>query len=236
MPRTARATGGGFCYHLLNRGNARNQAFHHEGDYASFVQLIRQACARFPMRVLAYCLMPNHIHLTVWPQGGRDLSKWMHWLWTAHVRSYRKQYRGSGHIWQGRFKAFPVQEDDHLLTVLRYIECNPLRAGLVNRAEEWPWSSLYAGVAAPLLPVLDPGPVPRPPGWVDHVNTPLHEKDLTRLRHSVRRGAPFGQSDWTKATAAQLGLEDTLRPPGRPLKSSGADTSRLPPDLFPENN
>src|SRR5216684_3938313 len=98
MPRTARVTVGGYCYHVLNRGNARSQVFHHEGDYAHFVSLIRQACARVTMPVLAYCLMPNHFHLAVWPHGDHDLSAWMHWLLTAHVRSYRKQYRGSGHI------------------------------------------------------------------------------------------------------------------------------------------
>jgi putative transposase len=105
---------GGYCYHVPNRGNARTEVFHHDGDFANFVQLIRQATARVPMPVLAFCLMPNHFLLAVWPQGDRDLSDWMHWLMTTHVRGYRKQYRGSGHIGQGRFKAFPIQEDDHL--------------------------------------------------------------------------------------------------------------------------
>jgi putative transposase len=69
MPRTGRATVGGYGYHVLNRGNARAEVFHHEGDYATFARLIRDASARFPMRVLAYCLMPNHFHLAAWPQG-----------------------------------------------------------------------------------------------------------------------------------------------------------------------
>jgi len=219
MPRSARATVGGYCYHVLNRGNGRAEVFHNEADYIRFSGLLRQALARFPMRLLAYCLMPNHFHLAVWPQGDADLSNWMHWLMSAHVRGYRKLYRGSGHIWQGRFKAFPIEEDEHLLTVWRYIECNPLRAGLVNRAEEWPYSSLRAGIAPSLFPLLHPGPVVRPVDWVEHVNTPLHEKDLRRLRQSVRRGTPFGSADWTERTAKQLGLEETLRPPGRPRQS-----------------
>jgi putative transposase len=233
MPRTARASVGGFCYHVLNRGNGRAQVFHHDGDCAAFVQLIRQACRRVTMRVLAYCLLPNHFHLAVWPHGDQDLSTWMHWLLTAHVRRYRKHYRGSGHIWQGRFKAFPIQEDGHLLAVLRYIERNPLRAGLATRAEDWPWSSLPAWSRAALLPFLHAGPVPRPLDWVDHVNTPLHESELKHIRQCVRRGMPFGHADWTNATAAQLGLEDTLRPRGRPRKSSSpADDLPASPGLF----
>jgi putative transposase len=177
--------------------------------------------------------MANHFHLAVWPQSDPDLSDWMHWLMTAHVRGYRKQYRGSGHIWQGRFKAFPIQEDEHLLTVLRYIECNPLRAGLVHAAEHWLWSSLPACIDPPLLPFLHPGPVPRPANWLAHVNTPLYEKDLKRLRHSARRGTPFGDRAWTEAAARNLGLEDTLRPPGRPRKADADhDSPSSPPTLF----
>jgi putative transposase len=185
------------------------------------------------MRVLAACLMPNHFHLTVWPAADPDLTNWMHWLMTAHVRGYRKQYRGSGHIWQGRFKAFPIQEDLHLLTVLRYVECNPLRAGLVDRSEAWPWSSLRTWAGLPLVPFFHPGPVPRPETWITQVNTPLHAKDLKYLRRSVRRGTPYGEPAWMEATARHLGLEDTLRSPGRPRKAhqiSDADSS--PPTLF----
>jgi len=85
------------------------------------------------MRVLAYCLMPNHFHLALWPQADGDLSRWMQWVLTAHVRRYHRHYGSSGHVWQGRFKAFPIQADGHLLTVLRYIERNPVRAGLGGR-------------------------------------------------------------------------------------------------------
>jgi putative transposase len=137
MPRTARAAVGGFCYHVLNRGNARGQAFHHEGDYAAFVRLIVNACARVPVRLLAFCLMPNHFHLALWPSTDDALSSFMPWLLTTHARRYQKQYHSSGHVWQGRFQAFPIHEDDHLLSVLRYIERNPLRAGLATRAESW---------------------------------------------------------------------------------------------------
>jgi putative transposase len=141
MPRSARASVGGYCYHVLNRGNGRATVFHKDGDYHAFLKALREVAQDIPIRVLAYCLMPNHFHLALWPTGDDDLSRALHWLTTAHVRRYHQHYHSSGHVWQGRFKAFPVQ-DDHLLTLLRYIERNPLRAGLVRRAEDWAWSSL----------------------------------------------------------------------------------------------
>src|SRR5919201_4206035 len=116
--------------------------------------------------------MPNHLHLVRWPAGDGDLGHWMHGLLSSHVHAYRQRYGGSGHVWQGRFTAFPIEADDHLLTVLRYVERNPLRAGLVTRAQDWPWSSLGPGLQPWLLPGLDAGPVSRPAAWLDYVHTP----------------------------------------------------------------
>jgi putative transposase len=224
MPRTARASQGGYCYHVLNRGNSRRTVFHKNGDYAAFIKLLRQAAERTPVRLLAYCLMANHFHLALWPRQDGDLSDYMMWLLTAHVRRYHQHYHSSGHVWQGRFRAFPIQEDDHLLTVLRYIERNPVRASLVERAQDWPWSS-----AAPPQggdPALDPGPVPRPAGWLEHVNKPQTEAEVESLRESLRRGRPFGGAPWMAQTAAELGLEASLRPRGRPRKRA-AETASL---------
>jgi putative transposase len=140
----------------------------------------------------------------------------MMWLLTAHVRRYHQHYHGSGHIWQGRFRAFPIQEDEHLLTVLRYIERNPVRAGLVERAQDWLWSS-----AAPRQggePPLDAGPVLRPAEWLLHVNEPQTQAEVEALRQCLRRGRPYGSSLWMEQTARRLGLEASLRPRGRPPK------------------
>jgi putative transposase len=232
MPRTARGSQGGYCYHVLNRGNLRAEVFHGEGDYHSFVRLIGQACARISMRVLGYCLMPNHFHLAVWPEHDGDLSRWIHWLSTAHVRRYRKVHRGSGHIWQGRFKAFPIQEDEHLVAVIRYIERNPLRAALVTRTEEWPWSSLQARSRPGPLRWLHPSPVALPKEWPSYVNSAMHEKELGQLRHSVAHGTPFGDAPWAQSTAERLGLEETLHTPGRPQKGSRAQGTCSAPSLF----
>jgi len=229
MPRTARASQGGYCYHVLNRGNGRRTVFHKDGDFAAFIRLLHQADERTPVRLLAFCLMPNHFHLALWPRADGDLSDYMMWLLTAHVRRYHQHYHSSGHVWQGRFRAFPIQEDDHLLCVLRYIERNPVRAGLAERAEHWRWSSAAARAEAD--PVLEPGPVPRPAHWLRHVNEPQTEVEVERLRESLRRGRPLGSSVWMESTARRLGLEASLRPRGRPRKAT-ADQSLL----FPEDS
>ena len=177
---------------------------------------MRQACARVPMRVIGYCLMSNHFHAVLWPPGDHDMARWMEWLLTTQVSHYRKRYGGVGHVWQGRYRALPIQQDDHLLTVLRYVERNALRANLVTRAEDWLWSSLCEWLTPPALPWLDPGPVARGSDWLAHVNQPQTEAELTRLRASVGRGVPYGGEVWVKETAAALGLEFTMRSRGRP--------------------
>jgi len=200
----------------MNRGNARAEVFHKEGDYQAFLEMMEEASLRVPMRVLAYCLMPNHFHLGLWPAEDGALSRWMHWLLTTHVRRYQRHYRSSGHIWQGRFKAFPIQEDDHLLVVMRYIERNPLRANLVDRAEYWPWSSLkWLGTPARGPVRLDPGAVPRGKSWLEGVNSVQSETEEERVRECARRERPFGQEGWVKETARELGLEFSLRAAGR---------------------
>src|SRR4051812_22599060 len=148
MPRAARRCPGGFVYHVLNRGNDRKTIFHKRGDARAFVQLLDEAKHQVPTtRLLAWCLMNNHWHLVLHPTLDTDVTLFMSWLANAHVRRYRQHYEtnGMGHLYQGRFKSFPVSTDDYdLLTVIRYVEANPLRARLVERAEDWRWSSLHA--------------------------------------------------------------------------------------------
>ncbi len=214
MARTLRASAGGICCHVINRGNGGAAVFLDEIDYRAFVDVLTSAHRRLAMRLLAYCLMPNHFHLVLWPIADGDLSRWMQWLMTAHVRRHHRRHGTAGHIWQGRFKSFPIQSDHHLLTVLRYVERNPLRAGLADRAELWPWSSLNSDGAPPAC--LHPWPVPRPVDWHRHVNQPDRANELAALRRSVDRGTPWGEPEWVDRTAHRLGLESTLRPRGRP--------------------
>ena len=217
MPRTARASCGGVCFHGMNRGNAKSTIFHDESDYRSFEDMMRQAKERLAIRILAWCFMPNHFHMVLWPSEDGDLSRWMHWLLTTHVQRHRGRYQTTGRIWQGRFKAPPIQQDHHLLIVMRYVERNPLRAGLVKRAEDWPWSSLQARLSGSDR-LLSPSPVTLPEDWKDLVNQPLTDQELKAVRESLQRGKPFGDRAWTRGTAERLGLLDSLNPRGRPRR------------------
>lgn len=219
MPRAARSAAGGLCYHVLNRGNARADVFHKPEDYDAFLALFAPACERLRMRILGWCLMPNHFHLVLRPHDDGDLGRWMQWLMTSHVRRYHRHYRSEGHVWQGRYKAFPIQADDHLLTVLRYVERNPLRAGLVDRAEQWRWSSLSLRSQRPPPTIVSPSPVKLPRNWVAQVNRPQTEAEVAAVKRSLERGTPLGNAVWQRRTADRLDLEQTLRPRGRPRKT-----------------
>jgi putative transposase len=222
MARKPRVSLGNICYHVLNRGNGRKTVFHKDGDYAAFLKLMKQASERIPMRLLSYCLLPNHFHLVLWPENDGDLSKWMQWLTTAHVRRYHRHYDSSGHVWQGRFKSFPIQSDNHLLTVMRYVERNPVRAVSipVRKAQNWMWSSIGTPPNGTLIPIVAAGPVPRRKDWLDWVNRPLNETERDALRMCIARGQPFGEEKWKLRTAKKLGIESSLRPRGRPRKNS----------------
>ncbi len=220
MPRTARASVGNICYHVINRGNGGAAVFHKQSDYLRFTEIIDQACERLPLRVVCWCLMPNHFHLVLWPHEDGDLSRWMQWLMTCHVRRYHRHYNTSGHVWQGRFKAFPIQRDGHYLTVLRYVESNPLRANLAERAEEWEWSSLHALANRGENSFLSNGPVERPDNWLSIVNQRRPQAELEVIHNCVNRGSPFGADLWARKIAARLGLQSTLNPRGRPPKKA----------------
>ena len=221
MPRTARTSIGNICYHVLNRGNNRNTVFHKDGDYSAFLKLLNQANERVDMRLLAFCLMPNHFHLVAWPREDGDLSRWMQWLTTSHVRRYHRHYDSSGHVWQGRFKAFPVQSDEHLLTVMRYVERNPVRAKSIpiRKAENWKWSSAGTPPKDSEVVKTHNGPVKRPADWLDWVNQSLTPLELEAMTECLNRGKPFGSQRWQKKTVKKLGLESTMRPRGRPKKN-----------------
>ena len=217
MPRIARGLANKQIYHVFNRGNGKQKVFHKEQDYAAFIKLMSEAKKRYPLKIFAYCLMPNHFHLVLMPEEAINLSKWMHWLMTSHVRRYHKHYETSGHIWQGRFKSSLIQQDEHLLIVLRYVEGNPVRAGLVSFAKEWQWSSHNERIEHNYK-LVDEVPVDTPEEWRRYVDTPLTDKELEKLRQKLRRQSPFGDEEWTERISKEFGLESTIRPIGRPRK------------------
>ena len=222
MGRPHRAAAGGYVYHVLNRANARMTIFDDAEDYEAFEKVLWQAVERSRMRLLAYCLMPNHWHLVVWPRRDGELSRFMGWLTLTHTQRWHahRHSTGSGHVYQGRFKSFPIQEDEHLFAVARYVERNALRANLARRAEQWRWGSLYRWLrsSAEDKALLAAWPLSRQPNWVDHVNAPQTAAELAAVRRSVQRGSPFGDESWSESAARRLALESTLRPQGRPKK------------------
>lgn len=198
--------------------------FEKEGDYEAFQRVLEEAWQRVPIRILDYVVMPNHWHFVVWPETDEQTSEFFYWLALTHTMRWHAHHQtsGTGHLYQGRFKSFPVQEDDHLYSVLRYVERNPLRSKHVRRAENWRWGSawLRSQTKTPASNLLSCWPVPRPRKWLDHVHEPQTEAELAALRRCVQRGTPYGSDTWITNAAARLGLEFTLRPRGRPKKES----------------
>ncbi len=223
MGRPQRAAQGGLVYHVLNRANARMTIFDDDADYVAFEDILEEAVERTGMRLLSYCVMPNHWHLVVWPRKNGDLSRFTGWLTLTHTQRWHahRHSTGSGHVYQGRFKSFPIQDDSHYLTVCRYVERNALRAKLVTKAEKWRWNSLWRWRFgdAEQKKLLSTWPVRRSPDWLRHVNKPITPSELQTLRQSVARGNPFGSETWSKRIIKKLGLESTTRPRGRPRKS-----------------
>lgn len=218
MPRTARAVEAGLVYHVLNRGNGRLRLFRKDADFEAFERVLAEGLERYPVDLLTYCLMGNHWHLVLRPRTDESLGRLMGWIGVTHVRRHHEHYhtRGGGHLYQGRFKSFPVEEEVYFLRLCRYVEANAARAWLVKRAEDWPWCGLYARRHGGKPFTLADWPVSRPRNWVAAVNEPLAEEDLEAVRTSVHRGRPLGQATWVQSTARRLGLEFTLRNPGRP--------------------
>lgn len=207
---------------MLNRAVARLPLFEKPGDYDAFEGVMHLAYERHPMRILSYCVMPNHWHMVLWPREDGELTAFVRWLTHTHAMRWHTHHgtSGTGHLYQGRFKSFPIQTNEHLLTVCRYVERNALRAKLVQRAEDWRWCSLWRRVHGDerSRALLDRWPVDPPKNWLAEVNEPQNEGELEALRRCVQRGSPYGSDLWQGRTAHRLALQFTLRPRGRPRK------------------
>ena len=220
MPRRPRVATGNYVYHVLNRASRRDRIFETDQDYLSFLKVLEQARSKANCRLLSFCVMPNHWHLVLWPKGDDDLSEYMRWLTVTHTQRWHAFHgtSGTGPLYQGRFKSFPIQADDHFYTVCRYVERNALRANLVRKAENWRWGSLREHVNPMGIVTLDRWPIPAPKDWEKIVNEPQTEAELIAIQKAIKRGCPFGGDRWIRTTAKRLQLESTLRPIGRPKK------------------
>ena len=222
MPRSKRIDKGDVVYHVLNRANGRLKIFNKAGDFEAFEEIVASGQERFSMRVCGYCIMSNHWHLVLWPREDGDLSSFMKWITVTHSHRWHSWHDsvGCGHLYQGRYKSFPVQSDAYYLALMRYVECNPLRAGVVKRTRDWQWGSfaVRSGTDKPIS--LSEGPLALPSRWKMMVENPGAVDDgvVEQIGVSVERGRPLGDANWTAHTAGALGLESTLRPRGRPKK------------------
>jgi len=220
MPRIARVAPGGLVYHVLNRANGRLRLFKKDDDFLAFEEVLALAHERLPTRILDWVMMSNHWHMVLWPERDGELTGFLRWLTLTHAQRWKHAHDavGHGHLYQGRFKSFPIQDNGHLLIALRYVERNPLRAKLVERAEEWRWGSCFArqhrGHA--LASLLSPWPIDRPRGWLELVNQPQTAAEEKVVTTSIERSRPLGSQQWVQRTAEKLHLQQSLRPRGRP--------------------
>ncbi|MFZ2522488.1 MAG: transposase [Minisyncoccia bacterium] len=224
MPRANRIDIKDYCYHIINRANARLPIFFKEEDYVLFENILVEAKKKYDMRILAYIMMPNHFHLVVYPKNDGDLGKFMQWLTLTHTQRWHhvKNTKGTGHLYQGRYKSFIIEKDNHLLSVIRYVERNALRAKLVRKAENWKFSSLWRKLYGSLeqKKLLGKWPITEPQDYLSFVNKPQPKEEEGSVRLSVIKGKPYGQDNWSMKIIKKFGLEATIRPPWRPRKST----------------
>jgi putative transposase len=182
MPRHRRYFPDGVPQHIVNRGNQRAQIFRSDSDYLGFIAALADAAEKTVVRLLSFCLMPNHWHLVLWPYRGDEISRYMQLAMNSHLRDVvpRHGTTGLGHIYQGHFKNHAILNEMHFLNVCRYVEANAFTAGLCSRAENWEWSSLVRSGPAPDINLLSPWPVPRPVDWLAQVNLPRPASPLPK--------------------------------------------------------
>lgn len=192
MPRPPRIIPDGVPQHIVNRGNLRATIFRQSEDFLGFLAALANAGDRTLVRLVAFCLMPNHWHLVLWPVSGAEISAYLQIVMNAHIRDLQARHgiSGTGHVYQGRFKNSAILTERNFINVCRYVEANALTAGLVQRAEDWSWSSLVADGPAENLNILTPWPFRRPANWIEEVNRPQSSAIRREIQRQLRRRSP----------------------------------------------
>jgi putative transposase len=191
MPRSLRYAAPGCIHHVWNRGNRRQAIFHKPGDYKAFIRILVEARHRFGIQLISFCVMKNHWHLVIKPTDRVSISAYMHWVTSTHVRRYQLHYDivGSGHVYQRRFKNRVCRNSERrLLVLIRYVEANPLKAGLVRRSEQWRWSSLWLRLHGDPDGLLAECPIALPAEWADYLTQSTKRKESKRKRRAARAG------------------------------------------------
>jgi len=222
MSRILRIKAGGYVYHVLNRANARDCIFSNDKDYRTFEALLEDAVEKFDMRLLAYSIMPNHWHLVLYPKNDGDIVSFMSWLTITHTKRWHleKNNTGEGHIYQGRYKSFICQNDTHFITLVKYVEQNALKAKLVEKAENWRWSSIWRreNGTNKQNKLLSDWPVAIPEDYLLSLNHIQEKSEDEVIEKSIIKNSPYGDNFWVAKNVKQFGLEQTLRKAGRPNK------------------
>lgn len=207
-------------YHVLNRANAGVEIFKKDKDYEAFESVIQEAKEKSPIKIFSYCLMPNHWHFILSPYVDGGLNKFMQRLALTHTQRWHAHYHtvGSGHLYQGRYKAFIIQKENYFLQAASYVERNAMRAGLVKRAQDWRWSSLWRREFGTVKQkeMLDQWPIAIPNDLLEYINRPDPKNSLESIRDSIKKSRPLGDSEWLNETIKKFGLEIVTRHPGRP--------------------
>jgi putative transposase len=214
MGRLARVVAPGFPHHLTQRGNRRQQTFFCDEDYQSYLELISEWCGALEVEILAYCLMPNHVHLIAVPRSADGLRRAIGEVHRRYSRmvNFREGWRG--HLWQGRF-ASCVLDEPHLLTAARYVELNPVRAGLINTPSRYRWSSAAAHVRGRDDSVVRVGPLLElAPNWRAFLARVLREEDIKLLRSHEHTGRPLGDEAFLATLEQDLGRTLRRQKPG----------------------
>jgi len=216
-------------FHAFNRAIEGVTLFETDRDFEQFLSFLRIGMTIFPVRLIAWTVMPNHWHLVPWPSTDDALPAFMRWVTSMHAQAWRRSRAttGRGCVYQGRYKAIAVQTDHHLVRLCAYVERNAARAHLVSRAEDWPWTS-----ASPLCfgldrPRLSAWPIAKPHDWLARLNAPENPRVLTILRRTIMRNRHFGDPRWRHQAAGDLGWTQGEHPRGRPRSVVPGSSSRI---------
>lgn len=208
----------GYAHHVTQRGNRRQETFFCDDDYATYLNIVGESCAKTGTEIWGYCLMPNHVHLIMVPShedGLRAALSEAHRQYTRHI-NFREGWRG--YLWQGRFHSFAMDEQ-YLMACARYVELNPVRAGMVEKPEDWQWSSARAHLSGEddgfvsVKPMLS-----RLPQWQKFLAGGVKDAELKRLRSHSNTGRPCGVDEWLKNLEVETGKSLQKKKPGPKLK------------------
>ncbi|MFO7650645.1 MAG: transposase [bacterium] len=220
MARFARAVVPGVPHHITQRGNRRQNVFFRDADYEAYLRLMEEWCRKCGVEVWAYCLMPNHVHLVAVPEQEDSLARALGEAHRRYTVSVNKREYWTGYLWQGRFASFPMDEE-YLQASVRYIELNPVRAGLVKQARHWPWSSARAHLAGRNDELVRVKPMlGRVPDWREFLVEEVQESDAILIRLHTRTGRPLGERSFV--AAAERKLHRVLAPQKRGPKPRAA--------------